>query len=224
MPDNDATIRIKVWDPWIRIVHWVLVGLLGGLWWSAETGRMDLHMTLGHCVLALLLFRLAWGFIGSETARFRAFLRSPLAAIGHLRHLFHRAPDTEIGHNAAGGWMVLLLLLVLLTQAGTGLFADDLIFTRGPLAAHVPGAVSDWATFIHIRNFNLILVLAALHVLAVLLYALGRGQDLVRPMVTGVKRLPARLAGHAPRLGSPLLAVLLLAMAGAAAWGISRLG
>ncbi|MCI0753946.1 cytochrome b/b6 domain-containing protein [Teichococcus vastitatis] len=221
---NPATIRIKVWDPWIRMVHWGLVGLLGGLWWSGKTGRLDLHMTLGHCVLALLLFRLAWGFVGSDTARFRAFLRSPMAAFGHLRHLFHRAPDTEIGHNAAGGWMVLVLLLVLLTQAVSGLFADDLIFTRGPLAGYVSGNTSDWATWIHLRNFNLILVLAALHILAVLIYALGRGQDLVRPMVTGVKRLPASLPVRAPRLGSPLLAVLLLLAAGAAVWGISRLG
>lgn len=221
---DDSRVRVKVWDIWVRLLHWGMVGLIGLSWWSAETGRMDLHLTSGYIVLALLLFRLAWGFVGSDTARFRNFLRSPLAAFGHLRHLFRREPDTEIGHNAAGGWMVLLLLLALLTQAASGLFADDMIFTRGPLAALAPGAVSDWMTWVHIRNFNLILALAGLHVLAVLLYAVAKRQDLVRPMVTGVKLLPARFAGRAPRLASPVLAVVLLAVAAAAVWGISGLG
>jgi len=219
-----GTVRVKVWDPWVRLVHWAIVGLLGLSWWSAETGRMDLHLISGYLMLALLLFRLVWGFVGSETARFRHFLRSPLAALGHLRHLFRRAPDTELGHNAAGGWMVLVLLGVLLLQVGTGLFADDLILTRGPLAGFVSGAVSDWMTFIHIRNFNVILALAALHVLVVGVYALAKGQNLVLPMLTGAKRVPAGMARHAPRLGSPLLALLLLLAAGAAAWGLSRLG
>ncbi|MDJ0386502.1 cytochrome b/b6 domain-containing protein [Roseomonas sp. E05] len=219
-----GTVRVKVWDPWVRLVHWAIVGLIGLSWWTAETGRMDLHLTSGYLALTLLLFRLLWGFIGSETARFRHFLRSPLAALGHLRSLFRRAPDTELGHNAAGGWMVLALLGALLLQVGTGLFADDQILTRGPLAGFVSGAASDWATFIHIRNFNVILALAALHVLAVAVYALAKGQNLVLPMLTGVKRVPAALARHAPRLGSPVLALALLAAAGAAAWGLSRLG
>lgn len=218
------TIRVKVWDPWIRLVHWAVVGLIGLSWWSAETERMELHLTSGYAVLALLLFRLAWGFVGSETARFGRFLRSPVAALGHLRHLFRRAPDTEIGHNAAGGWMVLLLLAVLLTQAVTGLFVDDLILTRGPLAAYVSGAVTDWATFIHIRNFNLILALGALHILAVGVYAFAKGQNLLLPMLTGAKRLPGSLARHAPRLGSPALALALMLVAGLAVWSISQLG
>lgn len=219
-----AKVRVKVWDVWVRALHWSMVALIGLSWWSAETGRMDLHLTSGYIILALLLFRLAWGLVGSDTARFGRFLRSPLAALGHLRHLFRREPDTELGHNAAGGWMVLLLLAVLLLQAVSGLFADDFIFTRGPLAARAPGWLSDWMTFIHIRNFNLILALAGLHILAVLLYALAKRQDLVRPMVTGVKRLPASWAGEPPRLGSPVLAVLLLGLAAALVWALSTLG
>lgn len=219
-----ATVHVKIWDPWVRLVHWAIVGLIGLSWWSAETGRMDLHLTSGYLMLTLLLFRLLWGFIGSETARFRHFLRSPLAALGHLRHLLRRTPDTELGHNAAGGWMVLVLLGVLLLQVGTGLFADDQILTRGPLASLVSGAASGWMTFLHIRNFNVILGLAALHVVAVAIYALVKGHNLVLPMLTGAKRVPAGHARHAPRLASPLLALVLLIAAGAAVWGLSRLG
>ncbi|MFC4170291.1 cytochrome b/b6 domain-containing protein [Teichococcus aestuarii] len=221
---NETRIRVQVWDGWVRLTHWLIVGLLGLSWWTAETGRMDLHMTSGYAILALLLFRAGWGVVGSDTARFSRFLRSPLAALSHLRHLFRRAPDTELGHNAAGGWMVLALLAVLLLQAVSGLFADDLILTRGPLAAHAPAAVSDWMTFLHIRNFNVILALAALHVLVVGLYALVKGQDLVRPMLTGSKWLPAPLAATAPRIAPPLRGALLLALAVAAVWLIAGLG
>ncbi|MFT8245808.1 cytochrome b/b6 domain-containing protein [Roseomonas sp. BN140053] len=217
-------VRVKVWDGWVRLVHWGIVGLLGFSWWTAETGRMDWHLLSGFAVLALVLFRLAWGFLGSDTARFSRFLRSPVEALRHLSHLSRREADTELGHNAAGGWMVLVLLAVLLVQTVTGLMADDQVLTHGPLARHVSGDTSDLASSIHVSNFWIVLALAGLHVLAVLAYAVLKGQDLVRPMVTGVKRLPAEFAGRAPRLGSPALAALLLALAVAAVWGISRLG
>ncbi|MCQ4161051.1 cytochrome b/b6 domain-containing protein [Roseomonas sp. GC11] len=221
-PPGEAKIRVKVWDGWVRAGHWCMAGLVGLSWWSAETGRMDLHVTSGLTLLALVSFRIAWGFAGSETARFGHFLRSPLAALGHLRHLFRREPDREIGHNAAGGWMVLALLLTLLTQAISGLFADDQIFTQGPLARHVPGAVSDLMTSIHIRVFNIILALVAVHVAVVLLYAFAKGQDLVRPMVLGWKKLPAGTA--APRFAPLWRGALLLALAALAAWGVGKVG
>jgi cytochrome b len=216
--------RVKIWDPWVRLVHWGLVLLLGLSWWSAETGRMDLHLTSGYLMLTLVLFRIGWGIWGSDTARFTRFLRSPLAAFTHLRHLGRREPDTELGHNAAGGWMVLVILAILLVQVGTGLFADDQVLTRGPLAAHVSGETSDFATFIHIRNFNLILGLVGLHVVAVLLYLALKRQNLVGPMVTGAKWLPATLARHTPRLGSPVLALGWLVVVGLGVWRLSQLG
>ncbi|EHM02219.1 Nickel-dependent hydrogenase B-type cytochrome subunit [Acetobacteraceae bacterium AT-5844] len=216
--------RVKIWDPWIRLVHWGLVILLGLSWWSVETGRMELHLLSGYLTLTLLVFRIGWGIWGSETARFSRFLRSPLAALKHLRHVGRREADTELGHNAAGGWMVLVLLGALLVQAVTGLFADDQILTRGPLAGQVSGETSDFATFIHIRNFNVILALVGLHVVAVLLYLAVKGQNLVRPMLTGAKWLPASLAHRSPRLGSPLLALVWLAVVAAGVWSLARLG
>jgi cytochrome b len=224
-PEQDRmaeTVRVKVWDGWVRAFHWSIVALLAASWWTGENQLWEWHFLSGFAMLALLVFRILWGILGSDTARFSRFLRSPLAAFRHLAHLRRREPDTEIGHNAAGGWVVLLMLALLLTQAVTGLFADDEIFTRGPLARSVSPATVDWATFLHLRVINAILVLVALHVLAVLLYRLLKGHDLVRAMVTGAKQMPA--GTPAPRLASPLLGLVLLAIAAGGVWYLSTLG
>jgi len=213
---------VTVWDPAIRLFHWLIVVLVACSWWTATTGRMQWHFLSGYAILALLLFRIAWGFAGSDTARFGRFLRSPLAAIHHLRAMRRREPDHEIGHNAAGGWMVLLMLALLLAQATTGLFADTGYGDYGPLAKAVGGAASDRLTGIHHRIIQAILAAIVLHVGAVAAYALLKGQNLVRPMVTGAKLLPADLP--APRLRSPWRAAGLLAAAAGAVWLVSRAG
>jgi cytochrome b len=169
-------------------------------------------------VLTLLLFRLAWGVVGSETARFSRFLASPRAALRHLAHLPRREPDHEVGHNAAGGWMVLGMLGLLIVQVGTGLYANDDVLTEGPLAQSVDKSTSDWLSHIHVVNFRLIEIAVAAHILAVLTYAVLKRHDLVRPMVTGRKRLPATLA--APRMVSPWLAVLLVVVAAGVVWWV----
>jgi cytochrome b len=222
----DATVRVKVWDGWIRAVHWTIAVLIGVSFWSGTEQRWDIHLPSGYAILTLLLFRLAWGIVGSDWARFARFLRSPAEGFRHLAQLRRREPDTELGHNAAGGWMVLALLGVLLLQTGSGLFADNDIYDggNGPLSRHVPGAVSDRLTGIHILNAKLILAAVALHVLVVLAYWTVNGQDLIRPMVTGVKRLPAAFAARAPRLGHPVLAAALLGAAAFTVWGITRVG
>lgn len=213
---------VKVWDGWIRLVHWSVVILLGVSWASIQAGRMQIHYLSGYAVLTLVLFRLAWGLVGSDTARFGRFLRSPLAAFQHLAGFTRTEPDGEIGHNAAGGWMVLVLLLLLLAQPLTGLFADSGYGDHGPLAKRVDSATSDWLTGLHHRNFTLIVAAAALHVLAVGAYALLKGHDLVRPMVTGRKTLPEDAVP--PRIGSPALAAALLGVAALVVFGISRAG
>lgn len=224
--DDKSLVRVQVWDGWIRLVHWSIVALLGLSWWSGETGRAQLHTYSGYAVLTLVLFRIAWGFVGSDTARFRHFLRSPVEVLRHLARFRQRGPDREIGHNAAGGWMVLVLLGLLLVQPLTGLFAaeepDFDYGAKGPLAKLVSPDTSNWLTGLHHSGFNLVLLAAGLHVLAVLAYALVKRHDLVRPMVTGWKRLPAGMA--APRLGSPVRAAALLAVAGLVVYGVSRLG
>lgn len=215
--------RLKVWDPWIRLVHWAIVLLIPFSWWTAETSRFDLHFLSGYAILALVLFRIAWGFVGSDTARFARFLKSPVEALVHLGHVRRREAPVDVGHNAAGGWMVVALLALLLTQATTGLFADDEILNRGPLARHVDEASSGLATSIHIRVFWGIVGCAVLHILAVIAYRLVLGRDLVKPMVTGRLEAPGIHRMAPPRMGNAVLAIALLAASAAFVWWISTL-
>jgi len=178
---------------------------------------MEWHVRVGYAILTLLLFRIVWGFIGSDTARFTRFLRSPLAGLRHLAGIHRREPDREIGHNAAGGWMVLVMLTLIGVQAGTGLFANDDALTEGPLMHLVDKDRSNWLSHIHSVNFILIEGIIVLHVVAIVLYAVLKRQNLVRPMVTGTKLMPVDTA--APRLVSPVWAVVILAAAaGVVAW------
>jgi cytochrome b len=208
---------MKVWDLPVRLFHWALVLLIFGAWLGQELNRMDLHIWIGEWILALLLFRIVWGFVGSDTARFSHFLGSPVAALRHLSHIRTREPDTEIGHNAAGGWMVLVMLALLALQTGTGLFSNDDGDTEGPLFHLISKDQSDWLSDIHYLSFKAIEAVIVLHVLAIAAYAVLKRHNLVRPMVTGTKLMPPDAA--APRLVNPLWALLILAASfGAVVW------
>ncbi len=220
-PTSGIRLPMPIWDLPTRLFHWVLVGLVAFSYFSAQYNRMELHMLSGYAVLALLIFRIAWGFIGSETARFSHFLKSPLAALRHLAHFHRREPDNQVGHNEAGGWMVIGLLLLLLVQVVTGLCANDDGITEGPLVKYVGKELSDRLSGIHSLVINVILVAVAAHVLAVIGYAVLKGHDLVRPMITGRKKLPA--ATPAPAMMHPGLALAVLAVAGAIAYAVAKL-
>ena len=208
---------MKVWDLPVRLFHWAITVLIFCSWATQEWNYMQWHVWSGYTILTLLLFRIVWGFIGSDTARFARFLRSPMAALRHLARIGRREADREIGHNAAGGWMVLVMLALIGVQAGTGLFANDDANTEGPLMHLVDKDRSDWLSHIHSLNFNLIEAVIVLHVLAIMVYAVLKRQNLVRPMVTGTKLMPAEAA--APRLVGPIWAVVTLAVAaGMVAW------
>ena len=204
-------LPMRVWDAPTRLFHWLIVLLVPAAYISIKGGFPAVHLAIGYTMLALLLFRLVWGFAGSDTARFSRFLTSPRAALRHLRHLTVREADTQIGHNAAGGWMVALMLVLLATQVTTGLCARDRHQNAGPLAKYFDDGTVKLLSTIHAINFKLIFAAAVIHVLVVGVYVFVKRQDLVRPMVTGKKRLPA--ATRAPRMASPLLAALVLAAA-----------
>jgi cytochrome b len=215
---------IAVWDWPVRLFHWTLVALLAASWATAETGveYMQWHMRCGYAVLTLLLFRLLWGLVGSDSARFARFVRGPRVVSQYARAWLGARPHHYLGHNPLGGWMVLVLLVLVATQAGTGLFANDDIYNEGPLARLVSGDTSALLTAIHKINFNLLLAAVGVHVAAVLLY-LRRGENLLRPMLNGRKS-----AGeYVDRAGSiaPLWrAVVCLALAAGTVWELVRLG
>jgi len=205
--------KILVWDLPLRLFHWLLVILVVVSWISVSIGgnAMQVHMLSGYAILALVLFRLLWGFLGSRHARFVSFLRSPAAAIAHLRALRGNDATRYPGHNPAGGWSVILMLLVLLVQAGTGLFANDDIATHGPLAKLVSKAVSDRITGIHHLNVKILYVLIGLHLSAVAYYFFHKRENLVKAMFTGFKDAGADSGDAAPEHGRNWLAALLLA-------------
>jgi cytochrome b len=218
-PNAHAT----VWDWAVRVFHWALVALLAAAWATAEAGieYMQWHMRCGYAVLTLLLFRLLWGVVGSGSARFAGFVRGPRAVLAYLRAWFSRNPLHYLGHNPLGGWMVLVLLLLVAVQVGTGLFADDDIMYQGPLVRLVSGDMSGFLTGIHKTNFNLLLAAVGLHVAAVLLYLL-RGDNLLKPMFSG--RKPAGDYQDAVGPMAPLRrAVVCLALAAGAVWALVEL-
>lgn len=214
--------KIRVWDVPTRLFHWGIVLLVVTSWITQDLDWMRWHFLSGYTLIAALLFRLAWGLVGSETSRFSHFLRSPLTALRHLRDLPRHRTDPQIGHNAAGGWMVLILLLLLCVQAATGLCANDQISVQGPLANWVGDRWSDYLSHIHALNFKLIEAAIVLHLVAIATYRF-RGHDLLRPMITGWKRLPG--AVPPPRMVSPLLALgIFLVAALAVAASVHALG
>ena len=178
----------RVWDLPTRLFHWSLLVCVVGAFTSAKIGgnAMVWHMRFGYTVLALVLFRILWGLAGDRHARFASFVRGPRAVWAYLRG----AAPHGAGHNPAGGWSVLALLFVLLTQASTGLFASDDIATEGPLAKLVSGAWVSWATRIHHWNETVIIALVTLHVLAIVTYAVFKRDNLVRPMIVGDRPVP----------------------------------
>lgn len=179
-----ATGRIRLWDLPVRLVHWSFVGLLPALWWTGETGDIATHKTLGLIMLALVAFRLIWGLVGSQTARFASFVKGPAAILAYLRGKTKPA----IGHNPLGALSVLALLGLLGTQVGYGLVAQDVDgLESGPLSYLVSYETADLARGWHHLLFNVILAVAALHVAAVLFYLLIKHDNLVTPMIIGDK-------------------------------------
>jgi cytochrome b len=206
---GDAARAVLVWDLPTRLFHWLTVVLVLAAYITERLNWMNLHARAGTALLALLLFRLAWGFLGSDTARFARFLTSPRAALHHLAHLFRREPDAQIGHNPAGGWMVLLLLALLLAEVLTGILDNNDIADAGPLTDLMPAPFANAISDLHSLLWDAMLAAIALHLAAIATYAATKGHHLLRPMLTGRKQLPA--PATPPRVASSLLALVVLA-------------
>ena len=225
--DGTAVREARVWDAPVRLFHWLLLLLLGLSWYTGEVGGLDemtWHMWSGYAVLALVLARVAWGLVGSTSARFGHFLYGPGEAIRYAAGLARRKPPHYPGHTPLGGWMIAAMLACLLVQTGTGLFANDDIFTEGPLVPWISKDLSDWLTTIHKWNFELLLVLAGVHVAAVAFYAVVLRQNLVKAMFTGRKPLEDGAAPPALRFVNPVLALVIVACTAGGVWLLVRSG
>lgn len=173
---------IRVWDLPTRIFHWALVVCvigsyvtikLGGLW-------MDWHARFGMTILGLIIFRLIWGVVGPHYARFSQFVRGPKKLMGYLQGHF----TSVAGHNPLGALSVMALLLFIGFQAVSGLFANDDIFTTGPLA-YLNSQWSSRLTTLHKLNEWVLLGVIGLHIVAVLWYQFVKRKPIIPPMVHG---------------------------------------
>jgi cytochrome b len=180
---------VLVWDLPTRLFHWLLVALVIVSFVSGKIGGtwMQYHLWSGYAVLTLLAFRLVWGFVGGRHVRFSAFVHGPRAVRRYARTLLQPDAPRYLGHNPMGGWSVMAMLAALVLQAGTGLFANDDIFTEGPLYPLVSKATSDGLTVIHKLNQQVILVLVGVHIMAVLFYLIIKHENLIQPMFSGRK-------------------------------------
>jgi len=184
------------------VFHWIAAALVAAAYVTWRLNWMDWHAKAGYALLTWVLFRILWGFFGSETTRFSCFLASPRAAGRHLAHFLRREPDRQVGHNPAGGWMVLLLLLLLLGETLTGIYVANDVADEGPLTELIPAPIVNSITALHGIFWDALLAGVALHLVAIAVYAAIKGHNLVRPMITGWKILPADLPSpHMAGLG-----------------------
>ena len=204
-----STAIRRGWDLPTRLFHWALAafvtfsfatGKLGGSW-------LAWHMRSGYSILALLLFRFAWGVAGPREARFSTFLRGPAEAVAYLRGLAAGRRELAGSHNPVGAWSVVAMLAFLALQVATGLFSNDESSHEGPLASKVSDAMVDRLSSIHGWNQYAVLALVVVHLVAIAAYQWRLRMEVLGTMIHG----PARAREN-------VVAAVLLALAACATY------
>lgn len=226
--NTTATTPVKIWDLPTRIFHWTLVLGIGFMWLSAELGGlwMDWHMQVGIFMLALIIFRIIWGFVGSDTSQFGFFIKSPANSIHHLKELKEGGTLYHVGHNPLGAWMVVFLLAGILFQALTGLFANDDILVEGPLYGLVSESTAKTLNGLHHWWFNVLLLAVVVHILSVGFYKIRKRTNLIKAMVSGSADWPVdqQPIPTTPKFKSPWLALSIFVVCyGAVYFGLEAL-
>jgi cytochrome b len=217
LPDPGRPGERLVWDLPVRITHWLLVICVAGSWITHYAGAewFTWHRRLGYTTLVLVVFRIAWGFVGTRNARFVNFLRGPGAVLEYLRS---RERVEPAGHNPLGALSVVAMLVLLLVQAMTGLYANDQIAAAGPFYGWISQETSNRVSGVHEANSNLLLALIVLHLMAIGWYTFKARRPLVRAMLTGRKDgkdVPAgeAISGSRTALAAAIVAALAVALA-----------
>jgi cytochrome b len=194
---STQTVEVRVWDPFIRVFHWLLAATVFVDWFSDKPRWM--HVWLGYLAVTLVVLRVLWGFVGSEHARFVDFVSSPREVLRYLVGLTRFSSKRYLGHSPAGGAMIIALLFMVAATAGTGMvnFAQD--EGAGPLAgviskverpARIPGQKRPplLSKQVHETAANITLLLVILHILGVAFASFAHKENLARSMITGRKR------------------------------------
>lgn len=168
--------EVRVWDPLVRLFHWSLVCAFAIAWATGD--ELDrVHEIAGYAIIGLIAFRLVWGIVGSTHARFADFVRGPGAVIAHARDTLLFRAKRYLGHNPAGGAMIVLLLVMLGVICGTGVMMTTDAYWG-----------VEWVEEVHELAVNITLGLVVLHLLGVLFASIEHGENLVKAMFTGRKR------------------------------------
>jgi len=169
---------LRVWDPFVRLFHWSLVAGMAAAWFTSSI-RGELHQWIGFVVAGLVIARVAWGLLAKGHARFASFVRSPATVVGYLADILRGTERRHIGHNPAGGAMILALIIFVLGTCLTGwLMTTDTWYG------------DDAMQFIHSGFAYSVVALVVLHLAGVALASLRHGENLPRAMITGMKRAP----------------------------------
>jgi cytochrome b len=168
--------KIRVWDIGVRLFHWSLVVMFASAYLFAE--QRTLHIYLGYTVAGLIAFRLVWGFIGTKHAKFTDFVPGPFRLLRYLRDMVSGNEARSLGHNPAGGAMIIALLVTISGIAVTGyMIGMDAYFGE------------EWVENLHKTLVNVALSLVVLHLSGVIFSSLRHRENLVKAMITGEKRL-----------------------------------
>ena len=204
--------EIRVWDPLVRLFHWGLV-LTFVISYLTGDEENNLHIYAGYAVLGLIIFRVFWGFVGTQHARFSDFVTRPAATVNYIKNLSNK-PKRYIGHNPAGGWMVMVMLVTLFVVSVSGLKVYAIEEGLGPLAGDTPelaiirtahadddehehegkgqdGPEEFWEEFweeIHETSSNFMLLLILLHLAGVFVSGRLHNENLAKAMITGKKK------------------------------------
>ncbi len=176
MSDDATTNSIRVWDPLVRLFHWSLALSFGVAWFSANSWD-DLHIWAGYAAGALVLARIAWGVIGTRYARFARFIRSPSAVLDYLKQIARGGETRYVGHNPAGGAMIVALMLAMLATSLSGWALNTDAFW---------GVA--WMQRLHNGLASGLLLMVCVHLAGVLLASLRHRENLVAAMISGRKR------------------------------------
>jgi len=192
-PDSNNAL-ITIWDVWTRLFHWSLAVAVIFLLVSGNTSFLffEWHKAAGEFVLALLVFRLIWGIVGSSNVKLASLISHPGRAASHFRDLLKRDVSPTRGNNAAGGWAIVIMLILLLTQAGTGmLIADEDELVEGAFYGLLSSDASFFLYDIHHMNAELIMAFVIIHVAMIFVYWLYAKTNLILPMISGRMSWPS---------------------------------
>ena len=178
-----------VWDIWVRLGHWLIVA---GIIFQQISGEnldlMDSHATVGILLAGWIIFRLVWGFIGPQYARFSSFpIPTPQTALTGVQNLIRKETEHTPGHSAIGGFAVYVLIGLIGLTALTGMASSDDILFEGPLAPLLPGFLVNLASLSHPVLSKLVLITVLLHVVAVLWHTILMKEPLIQGMIMGLK-------------------------------------